>query len=108
LYQLGKPQELPELPDLEALHAWPCPHPHPVPPPPGAPHCPAAIPNAVAPGPAELTAPTVPPAGQRADHPAQPPPSHLLITDPEAEPVDPRSGAKVAGKVQTFGGTLAR
>jgi cobalt-zinc-cadmium efflux system outer membrane protein len=91
LYQLGKPQELPELPDLEALHAWPCPHPHPVPPPPGAPPCPAAIPNAVAPGPAGL-----------------PPPSHLLITDAEAEPVDPRSGAKVAGNVQTFGGPLAR
>ena len=28
LYQLGKPLALPELPDLEALHAWPCPHPH--------------------------------------------------------------------------------
>ncbi len=27
LYQLGKPLELPELPDLETLHAWPCPHP---------------------------------------------------------------------------------
>jgi outer membrane protein, heavy metal efflux system len=28
LYQLGKPLALPELPDLEALHAWPCAHPH--------------------------------------------------------------------------------
>ncbi len=28
LYQLGKPLALPELPDLDALHAWPCPHPH--------------------------------------------------------------------------------
>jgi cobalt-zinc-cadmium efflux system outer membrane protein len=28
LYQLGKPLALPELPDLETLHAWPCPHPH--------------------------------------------------------------------------------
>jgi outer membrane protein, heavy metal efflux system len=27
LYQLGKPLELPELPDLDSLHAWPCPHP---------------------------------------------------------------------------------
>ena len=27
LYQLGKPLALPELPDLETLHAWPCPHP---------------------------------------------------------------------------------
>ena len=28
LYQLGKPLALPEVPDLEALHAWPCAHPH--------------------------------------------------------------------------------
>ena len=28
LYQLGKPLALPELPDLESLHAWPCPHPN--------------------------------------------------------------------------------
>jgi cobalt-zinc-cadmium efflux system outer membrane protein len=27
LYQLGKPIELPRLPDLDALHAWSCPHP---------------------------------------------------------------------------------
>ena len=27
LFQLGKPLELPQLPDLDALHAWPCPHP---------------------------------------------------------------------------------
>jgi cobalt-zinc-cadmium efflux system outer membrane protein len=31
LYQLGKPLALPELPDLESLHAWPCPHPNPGP-----------------------------------------------------------------------------
>ncbi len=31
LYQLGKPLALPELPDLETLHAWPCPHPLPRP-----------------------------------------------------------------------------
>ena len=28
LYQLGKPLALPEVPDLETLHAWPCAHPH--------------------------------------------------------------------------------
>jgi cobalt-zinc-cadmium efflux system outer membrane protein len=28
LYQLGKPLEVPELPDLAALHVWPCPHLH--------------------------------------------------------------------------------
>ena len=28
LFQHGKPMELPAMPDLEALHAWPCPHPH--------------------------------------------------------------------------------
>ena len=27
LYQLGKPLELPELPDFDKLHDWPCPHP---------------------------------------------------------------------------------
>jgi cobalt-zinc-cadmium efflux system outer membrane protein len=27
LFQLGKPLELPRLPDLDSLHAWPCPHP---------------------------------------------------------------------------------
>jgi cobalt-zinc-cadmium efflux system outer membrane protein len=36
LNQLSKPLELPELPDLDALHVWPCPHPQPVPPPGGA------------------------------------------------------------------------
>ena len=28
LFQLGKPVELPRLPDLDTLHAWPCPHPN--------------------------------------------------------------------------------
>ena len=28
LFQLGKPMELPRLPDLDNLHAWPCPHPN--------------------------------------------------------------------------------
>ncbi len=27
LYQLGKPMELPRLPDLDTLNTWPCPHP---------------------------------------------------------------------------------
>ena len=27
LYQLGKPLKLPELPDFDKLHDWPCPHP---------------------------------------------------------------------------------
>jgi cobalt-zinc-cadmium efflux system outer membrane protein len=43
LYQLGKPLVLPELPDLDALHVWPCPHPQPVPP--GATVCPPAGPT---------------------------------------------------------------
>jgi cobalt-zinc-cadmium efflux system outer membrane protein len=29
LFQLSKPMELPRLPDLESLQAWPCPHPNP-------------------------------------------------------------------------------
>jgi cobalt-zinc-cadmium efflux system outer membrane protein len=40
LYQVGKPRELPEVPDLGALHAWPCPHPQSVPPPVSQPVCP--------------------------------------------------------------------
>ncbi len=28
LYQLGKPLALPEVPNLESLHVWPCAHPH--------------------------------------------------------------------------------
>jgi cobalt-zinc-cadmium efflux system outer membrane protein len=30
-FQMGKPLELPELPDLDCVHSWPCPHPQPVP-----------------------------------------------------------------------------
>ena len=45
LYQLGKPLALPEVPDLETLHAWPCAHPHaatsPPDPPPSAPITPS-------------------------------------------------------------------
>jgi cobalt-zinc-cadmium efflux system outer membrane protein len=43
LYQLGKPLELPKLPDLDALHVWPCPHPQPMPP--GATACPPVGPS---------------------------------------------------------------
>jgi cobalt-zinc-cadmium efflux system outer membrane protein len=46
LYQLGPPLELPRLPDLETLNAWPCPHPQCVPP---------TIVNPPAPGPGHHT-----------------------------------------------------
>jgi cobalt-zinc-cadmium efflux system outer membrane protein len=70
LYQLGKPLALPELPDLETLHAWPCPHPNP-----GAEHtavqtAPAPVPHAGAP---TARGPTVPSAPvQQSDKPAEP------------------------------------
>jgi outer membrane protein, heavy metal efflux system len=64
LYQLGKPLALPELPDLEMLHAWPCPHPH------------------APPGTAEVQAhPTMVPHDGRPD-------MMPLVTAPPAQPSD--------------------
>ena len=85
LYQLGKPIELPKLPDFESLPPWPCPHPNPLllaPAPGDVQAAPTPVPRPVAtnspspPGP-----PTTP--GQRIDRPnatAVVPLGHL--TDP--------------------------
>jgi outer membrane protein, heavy metal efflux system len=76
LYQLGKPLALPEIPDLESLHAWPCPHPH---------SGTEAIEIETAPGPVPhaggptARAPTAPrPPVQRSDPPAAPPVSTTM------------------------------
>ena len=49
LYQLGKPLALPDLPDLETLHAWPCPHPNAGSEPAAVQTAPAPVPHAAAP-----------------------------------------------------------
>ena len=72
LYQLGKPRELPPLPDLESLHAWPCPHPQ------------LALPPAVV----HPVAPPVPPAGLT----TAPPPT-------TGEPIEKPTGAAAAPPV---------
>ena len=70
LYQLGKPLALPELPDLETLHAWPCPHPNAGPEQAAVQTAPALGPHAAAP---TARAPTVPTASaSRTDKPAEP------------------------------------
>ena len=68
LYQLGKPYELPEIPNLDMLHEWACPHPHPAPGtvdalPVGSPVPHAGAPDSVAP-------PAVPAPAPTADKPA--------------------------------------
>ena len=68
LYQLGKPLALPELPDLETLHAWPCPHP--LPELGMAQAAPTAVPNAGLQWPAQPNAPPTP--HLRSDKPAEP------------------------------------
>jgi cobalt-zinc-cadmium efflux system outer membrane protein len=69
LYQIGKPLELPELPDLECPHPWPCPHPQPAtpsqPPVAGPPPCPPPVP---------MPAPTT--LGQGTDNPTRTPTPH--------------------------------
>jgi cobalt-zinc-cadmium efflux system outer membrane protein len=68
LYQLGKSLELPELPDLDGLHAWPCPHPQAAPPAYGTMACPPALPatglmpvaRAIMATSAEVVAPSLP------------------------------------------------
>jgi cobalt-zinc-cadmium efflux system outer membrane protein len=79
LYQAGAPLELPELPDLDGLHVWPCPHPQSVPqsagigacPPAGSRTCPTPVPSAAAPSRAAPAIPLMPSAGRRIDEPAQ-------------------------------------
>jgi cobalt-zinc-cadmium efflux system outer membrane protein len=93
LYQLGKPLELPELPDVEALHAWPCPHPQALSPSAGAGVC--------APGnsqtcPTRVSSATVPiPTGQRIDKPTQASTPQTVMQAPNraqlASDPDPRS-----------------
>jgi cobalt-zinc-cadmium efflux system outer membrane protein len=75
LYQLGEPLELPALPELDGLNAWPCPHPRPGLPGPAV--CPTAGPPPVAALPIALAAP------DGADHssPLHDPPSPARGTD---------------------------
>jgi cobalt-zinc-cadmium efflux system outer membrane protein len=69
LYQLGKPLALPELPDLETLHAWPCPHPNAGPEPAEVHGASTPVPH---PGAPTARAPTVPRAPvQRSDKPSE-------------------------------------
>jgi cobalt-zinc-cadmium efflux system outer membrane protein len=90
LYQLGKPLELPELPDLDAQHPWPCPHPQPAPPPhpsaelgTGSPEH-SAVPHAALRVPSSPIDSRTSPA--EAAHAAQPPakPSLPLLAPPSA------------------------
>ena len=69
LFQHGKPVELPRLPDLDTLHAWPCPHPNAE-----LTSAPDEVQGAIAPvppvGATTAPAPTEPPKpGQRIDKP---------------------------------------
>jgi cobalt-zinc-cadmium efflux system outer membrane protein len=83
LYQVGKPLDLPELPDLELLHAWPCPHPQPVPLV-GLGVCvPATLPRALAPPPN----PSLPGPGQTTTTPTR------SATIPEREISAPESSS---------------
>jgi outer membrane protein, heavy metal efflux system len=82
LYQLGKPLALPEIPDLESLHAWPCPHPNAGPEPVEVQTAPTPVPHAGAP---TARAPTVPRAPvQPSDKPAEKPVSTAMthVTNP--------------------------
>ena len=67
LYQLGKPLALPELPDLETLHAWPCPHPNAGPEPADVHAAPTPVPHAGAPTARAPTVPSASPAERQAD-----------------------------------------
>ena len=70
LFQLGTPLELPELPDLDSLHTWLCPHPQMASHPSDVrPAEAAAAPHAAATSEAAPTTPALPP--QRIDKPAQ-------------------------------------
>jgi outer membrane protein, heavy metal efflux system len=80
LYQLGKPLALPELPDLESLHAWPCPHPNAGTEPAAVQTGPTPVPHAGAP---TARAPNVPLTPvQRSDKPAEPPVSTAMTHAP--------------------------
>jgi cobalt-zinc-cadmium efflux system outer membrane protein len=74
LYQLGKPLELPELPDIDACHAWPCPHPQlPVLPQPSSPStCPTPAPQGASATLPELTIPTAHGIGKRSEPSVRP------------------------------------
>jgi cobalt-zinc-cadmium efflux system outer membrane protein len=84
LFQIGQPLELPELPDLEHLPAWACPHPHsPIS---GAPACTGRLcPPATGRGPARLMPP--------ADDETAPAPKPLDRLEPSpklSQPAKPR------------------
>jgi cobalt-zinc-cadmium efflux system outer membrane protein len=79
LYQLGKPLELPPLPDLDALPAWPCPQLSSPP----AEACPTPTPVLHA-GATTTAAPTVPSTpGQRIDKPTATSAAHPLAQAPD-------------------------
>jgi hypothetical protein len=88
LYQLGKPLELPGLPDLDQLHAWPCPHPRDETAPAGLQPAPGPIQPTAATNPFAPTFPAMP--GQRTDKPAEPAASPLAdVSDPAQSARDP-------------------
>jgi hypothetical protein len=70
LYQLATPLELPQLPEFDELHAWPCPHPQLASAPAAATPCPAPSPTT---GDTSPPAPTLlQPLGERIDKPTEP------------------------------------
>jgi cobalt-zinc-cadmium efflux system outer membrane protein len=80
LYQVGKPLELPHLPDFDQLHAWPCPHPQPPPPtvqPGASPLYGTQGPTAKAPASSSLTGSLPPSTGQQSE-----PPARLAVVSP--------------------------
>jgi cobalt-zinc-cadmium efflux system outer membrane protein len=92
LYQMGKPLELPELPELECSHPWPCPHPQPPPPPalpappgmhpgPVSPACPPPFPALPASTPGGQTLPPVTPTG-KLEQPAGEPGRTAALPEP--------------------------
>ena len=77
LFQVGKRVDLPQLPDLDALHPWTCPHPHEPSEVPAVQSAPMPVPHE---GPPIARGPTVPGAPlQWSDKPASTAPSGAVI-----------------------------
>lgn len=95
LYQLGKPLALPEVPDLEALHAWPCAHPKGTAEPSDVRSTPTPIPLDGAPTALKPAATRLP--AQRSDRPPDtPPPTGLThASNPGSPSRDPDQKAAV-------------
>ncbi|SIO59877.1 outer membrane protein, cobalt-zinc-cadmium efflux system [Singulisphaera sp. GP187] len=86
LYQLGKPLELPQLPDFDALHPLPCPHPHGAVPRSEGQPSPTPVPNASA------TPPPAPTMPLKLGHRSAIPPT-MGATDPFSNATDPGPAA---------------